>query len=90
MVLEWKELSDPAKNILEWMENPYTGNIQTLNIVNGGYFKIGSRVNQFISNDVFNEILSYCKGRDDYNSEITEGAIKVRLNMQNEEKQGGR
>ena len=30
--MEWKNLSDKAKGILEWVENPYTKNRETIEI----------------------------------------------------------
>lgn len=36
--MEWKNLSDKAKGILEWVENPYTKKRETIEIKIGGVF----------------------------------------------------
>lgn len=36
--MEWKDLSDKAKGILEWVENPYTKNRETIKIKIGEVF----------------------------------------------------
>ena len=37
--MDWKELSDKAKSIIEWVEDPYTNKRRTIKIKIGEYFE---------------------------------------------------
>lgn len=65
--MEWKNLSNEAKSVIEWVENPYTNRRETIKIEVGGCFNPIREVNIQITEVLFNEILSWVQ----YDKEIT-------------------
>ena len=65
--MEWNELSNEAKSVIEWVENPYTNRRETIKIEVGGFFNPIKDVNIQITKELFNEILSWVQ----YDKEIT-------------------
>ena len=65
--MEWKNLSNEAKSVIEWVENPYTNRRETIKIEVGGFFNPIKDVNIQITKELFNEILSWVQ----YDKEIT-------------------
>ena len=65
--MEWKILSNEAKSVIEWVENPYTNRRETIKIEVGGFFNPIKDVNIQITKELFNEILSWVQ----YDKEIT-------------------
>ena len=63
----WKDLSNAAKSVIEWVENPYTNRRETIKIEIGGFFNPIKDVNIQITKELFNEILSWVQ----YDKEIT-------------------
>lgn len=57
--MEWKNLSNEAKGVIEWVENPYTNRRETIKIEVGGYFNPIREVNIQITEELFDEILSW-------------------------------
>lgn len=57
--MEWKNLSNEAKGVIEWVENPYTNRRETIKIEVGGYFNPIREVNIQITEKLFDEILSW-------------------------------
>ena len=63
----WKDLSNEAKSVIEWVENPYANRREIIKIEIGGYFNPIREVNIQITEDLFNEILSWVQ----YDKEMT-------------------
>ena len=59
--MEWKNLSNEAKGVIEWVENPYTNKRETISIEIGGYFNPIREVNIQITEELFNEILFFVR-----------------------------
>ena len=57
--MEWRNLSDEAKSVIEWVENPYTYKREIISIEVGGYFNPIKEVNIQITEELFKEILSW-------------------------------
>lgn len=56
--MEWKDLSNKAKNIIEWVENPYTNKRLTLT-VNKNSFWIAWGIKIYVTEKIFSEIQKY-------------------------------
>lgn len=65
--MEWKNLSDKAKGVIEWVENPFTHKREIISIEIGGYFNPITEVSVQITEELFKEILSWVQ----YDKEIT-------------------
>jgi hypothetical protein len=79
-VYKWADLSDTAKNILEWTENPRNDKLETLVIEKGKqYDRFGIQV--FIDEALFEEIRSYIVNDNalNYAFEIEGNTITVSL-----------
>lgn len=72
--ITWKDLSDEAKGVIEWVVNPFTDKKETIRIKVGGIFykKCPKRfynpvddVNILITQELYQEILSYIKSTED-------------------------
>lgn len=57
--MEWKNLTNEAKSVIEWVENPYTHKREMIKIEVGGYFNPIREVNIHITEELFKEILSW-------------------------------
>lgn len=79
--MEWKDLSDDAVKVIEWVENPYTGKRETISIEIGGYFKPIDIVNIKITKELFEEILSWVESDKElvYNYKYVENKLTFRL-----------
>ncbi|MCK2000331.1 hypothetical protein MZM54_02870 [[Brevibacterium] frigoritolerans] len=81
--MEWKELSRSARNILEWLENPYTGEFHTLSIVKFEQFLFARKANEYVSEELFDEIVEYLSGNiNRYTADISSHLIKVKFTNQ--------
>lgn len=56
--MEWNQLSNEAKNVIEWLESPFTGRHNTIEIEVGKPF-IATQTNVMITQKLFNEITKY-------------------------------
>lgn len=65
--MEWKNLSNESKSVIEWVENPFTHKREIISIEIGGYFNPIREVNIQITEELFKEILSWVQ----YDKEIT-------------------
>lgn len=65
--MEWKNLSNESKSVIEWVENPFTRKREIISIEIGGYFNPIREVNIQITEELFKEILSWVQ----YDKEIT-------------------
>ena len=75
--MEWKDLSDKAKGILEWVENPYTKNRETIKIKIGEVFyrkcpklcgdfgESLDNVNILVTKELYQEVLCYVTESED-------------------------
>ena len=89
--MEWKNLSDKAKGILEWVENPYTKNRETIEIEIGEVFyrkcpklcgDFGEPlddVNILVTKKLYQEILCYVTKSEDMLYEQLADGIVFRL-----------
>ena len=62
--MEWKELSNEAKSIIEWVEDPYTNKRRTLSIKIGEYFEPETihemkPTKVMVTKDIYHEVLEY-------------------------------
>lgn len=61
--MEWKELSNEAKNVIEWVENPYTGKKENIEIQVGKNFqRLNGKVDIPMTKKLFSEIIKYVAG----------------------------
>lgn len=86
--MEWKNLSDEAKGILEWVEDPYTKKRETIEIKIGSIFHrncpklcgdfgepLGD-VNILVTQKLYQEILKYVTNSEDIQcTQFTDGLI---------------
>ena len=86
--MEWKNLSDDAKGILEWVEDPYTNKQETIEIKIGDIFHretpklcgdftepLGD-VNILVTKELYQEILKYVTESEDIMcNQFTDGLI---------------
>ena len=77
--MEWKNLSNEAKGVIEWVENPYTNRRETIKIEVGGYFNPIREVNIQITEELFDEILSWVKYDKEITYECTGNELTFRL-----------
>lgn len=56
--MEWKQLSNEAKNVIEWLESPFTGRYNKIEIEVGKSF-VATQTNVLITQKLFNEITKY-------------------------------
>ena len=79
--MEWKDLSNEAANVIEWIENPYTGRRETISIEVGVYFNPINMVNIQITEELFKEILSWVENDKEliYNYKYSEKKLTFRL-----------
>lgn len=79
--MEWKNLSDKAKSVIEWVENPYTHKREIIAIEVGGYFNPIREVNIQITEELFKEILSWVESDKEliYNYKYVEKKLTFRL-----------
>lgn len=56
--MEWKQLSNEAKNVIEWLESPFTGRYNKIEIEVGKPFT-ATQTNVLITQKLFNEITEY-------------------------------
>ena len=77
----WKNLSNEAKSVIEWVENPYTNRRETIKIEVGGYFTPIREVNILITEELFKEILSWVESDKEliYNYKYVEKKLTFRL-----------
>ena len=64
--MNWNELSDEAKSVIEWVENPYTNNRMIIEIKIGEYFqpeedtykrRVPTKI--LITSKIYQEIIKY-------------------------------
>lgn len=86
--MEWKDLSDTAKGILEWLEDPYTKKREAIEIKIGNVFyrknlklcgdfgePLGD-TNILVTKELYQEILRYVTESEDIQCEqFTDGLI---------------
>lgn len=89
--MEWKNLSDKAKGILEWVENPFTKKRETIEIKIGSVFyrkyhklcgDFGeplSDTNILVTEELYQEILNYVIESEDIQCEQFTGGLIFRL-----------
>lgn len=70
----WKDLSNDAKNVIEWLENPFTGKLNRLMIVVGETF-IATQTNILITQNLFDEIVEYVKSDENISYEIEDKTL---------------
>jgi hypothetical protein len=56
----WKELSNDAKSVIEWVQNPYNDKYEKVEIEIGKHFSRFGGVNILITEKLFKEICDYC------------------------------
>lgn len=68
--MEWKNLSNEAKSVIEWIENPFTGERETIEIKIGEVFqrKFPS-VNILVTKELYQEILRFVTEDDNIQCE---------------------
>jgi hypothetical protein len=77
--MEWKHLSDKAKSILEWLEDPFTGKKQELYLEIDKEYKVPGKIIKMDA-ELFNEIRQYLRNNtQNYNSMTSNRDIKVSL-----------
>lgn len=86
--MEWKNLSDKAKGILEWVENPFTKKRETIEIKIGNVFyrkrpklcgdfgeALGD-INVLVTEELYQEISKYVTESEDIQyEELSDGLI---------------
>ena len=79
--MDWKNLSNEAKSVIEWVENPYTNRRETIKIEVGRYFTPIREVNILITEVLFKEILSWVESDKEliYNYKYVEKKLTFRL-----------
>lgn len=89
--MEWKNLSDEAKGIIEWVVSPITNIKQTIEIkigevfhrkcpkFCGDYGEPLCDINILVTKKLFQEILKYVSGSDDMQYEQTIDGLTFRL-----------
>lgn len=79
--MNWNELSNEAKGIIEWIEDPYTGIRRTLEIKVGDYFepetKYGMKPTKImVTSEIYQEILKFVNEDNELQCEqFTDGLI---------------
>lgn len=87
----WKNLSDEAKGIIEWVVSPFTNFKQTIEIKIGGVFQrkcpelcgdfgepLGD-VNILITKELFQEVSKYVVEQEDMEYKQSDGSLAFRL-----------
>ena len=87
--MEWRNLSDEAQGIIEWVVNPFTDKKETITIKVGGLFHrdcprfyFGERlgnVNILITDEVYAEVLKYVTQSEDMEYEQSGKKLVFRL-----------
>ena len=79
--MDWKNLSNEEKSVIEWVENPYTNMRETIKIEVGRYFNPIREVNILITEELFKEILSWVESDKEliYNYKYVEKKLTFRL-----------
>lgn len=75
----WRDLSNEAKSVIEWVENPYTNRREIINIEIGGYFNPIREVNIQITEELFNEILSWVQFDKEITYELDDSRLAFKL-----------
>lgn len=62
--MEWKELSNDSKSIIEWIEDPYSNKQRTLSIKVGEYFEpetvYGMKPTKImVTREIYQEVIKY-------------------------------
>lgn len=89
--MEWKDLSDEAKSIVEWVVSPFTNFKKTIEIKIGEVFHrdcprlcgdyddpLGD-INILVTNKLYQEILKYVSKDEDIQYEERSGSLSFRL-----------
>lgn len=89
--MEWKDLSEEAKGVIEWVINPFTNFRQTIEIKNGEMFhrecsrfcmdyrNIIDNIDILITKELYQEILKYVKESEDMEYEKFSDSFVFRL-----------
>ena len=79
----WKDLSNDAKSVIEWIENPFTGERETLVIEAGTIFSMDyngiQKTSITISEALYNEIKTYVKNDEELEYEEKDGVFSFRI-----------
>lgn len=83
--MEWKDLSKDAKNILEWVKNPFTDEYETITVKVGGifhrdvakHFSDMGDVNILVSLELYSEIVEFVT--NDANMDIVENDANAHI-----------
>lgn len=57
--MKWNDLSDEAKGIIEWVENPLTHKRETISIKIGQCFNPHREVNIMVTKEIYQEVLRF-------------------------------
>lgn len=90
--IKWNELSDKAKSVIEWVENPFTYEKEDIEIQVGKSFQRDTpaysfekagKVDIFITMELFSEIVDFVSNDDNleiisYDKEINKFAFKMK------------
>ena len=79
----WKDLSNDAKSVIEWIENPFTGERETIAIGVGMIFSMNykgiQKTSITISETLYEEIKAYVMDDEDLEYEEKDGIFSFRV-----------
>ena len=84
----WKDLSNEAKSVIEWVENPYTNRKEIIIIEIGDHFIKENlpvyhgehdKVDIFITEELYNEILEYVTHDDNIDCALSKNRLIFKL-----------
>jgi hypothetical protein len=65
--MKWNDISNEAKSVIEWVQNPYTDKYEKVEIEVGKLFIRSGGVNILITTTLFKEIVKYCMSDNELN-----------------------
>lgn len=87
--MEWKDLSNEAKSIIEWVQNPFTYKKELISIEIGGHFikehlpkysyDDSDRIDILITKELYKEIVKYVTQDNNLNYIISKNGITFKL-----------
>ena len=77
--MEWAKLSEEAKSVIEWIENPFTRKRELVSIEIGKPFNPIKEVIIPITKDLFEEILQWVKQDSELTYEHKESILTFKL-----------
>ena len=87
--MRWKDLSNEAKSVIEWVQNPFTDKRELISVKIGGHFvkeylpkysyNDSDRIDILITNELYEEITKYVTQDDNFDYAISKNGITFKL-----------